>query len=64
MYVECNSNPLFKSILQILHETQANIQALQKAVAGLREQVSDVIAGQAEIKRRIWEMQYLQRERA
>jgi hypothetical protein len=68
MSIECNDIALFKRILQDLQETHSSIHSLQKAIAAFREQFQDFRVGtqedDAELQRKLWEMQFLHRERA
>jgi hypothetical protein len=82
MTIESNYNPadkpfcefftLYRFLVKNQGETQANLRSLQKAVAGLREQVEDFRAEQVEdneeIKRQLQELRrnkvWLPRERA
>lgn len=51
---------LFRFLVKNQRETQANIQSLQKAIAGLREQVEDFRAehleDSAEVKRQLQDL--------
>jgi cyclopropane fatty-acyl-phospholipid synthase-like methyltransferase len=67
MLVESKDDAVFNLILQILQETPGNIQSLQKTLAAFRAQLEDFRAEQGEdfdeLKRRLWELQFLRRER-
>jgi hypothetical protein len=66
MSIECNDIALFKRILQDLQETHSSIHSLQKAIAA--EQFQDFRVetqeDNAELQRKLWELQFLHRERA
>jgi uncharacterized protein YlxW (UPF0749 family) len=59
------ANPV--DLLQFIKETNESIRSLQRAVAGLRKQVDDFrIAYEedaAEIRRRLWELRWITKER-
>lgn len=59
MSIECIDSELFNN---------AKVEALQKAIAGLRGQLEDFRAENTEdfedVKKRLWELQFLRRERA
>jgi uncharacterized protein YlxW (UPF0749 family) len=60
MSVECSNIELFKLLLKNLQETDGKVESLQKAIAGLREQVQDFrvehYEDSTEVKRRLQEL--------
>ena len=68
MSIECIDSELFNTILRNQQEQDSKIDSLQKAIAAFRAQLEDFRTEQAEdvqdLKRRLWELQFIRRERA